>query len=73
MYILIKYSDTYLKTSGDNSNITDFPNDNNNSISFKFKQQMTGQTENNGEKNVEIMLPLKYLSNFDTLNTINQL
>ena len=25
---------------------------------------MTGQTENNGTKNVEIIVPLKYLSNF---------
>ena len=25
---------------------------------------MTGQTGNNGTKNVEIMVPLKYLSNF---------
>ena len=25
---------------------------------------MTGQTENGGTKNVEIMVPLKYLSNF---------
>ena len=32
-----------------------------NSISFKFKQQVTG---NNGTKYVETMLPLKYLSIF---------
>ena len=25
---------------------------------------MTGQTGNNGTKNIEIMVPLKYLSNF---------
>ena len=51
---LIEYSDTFLKNSGnswqyyrdepalnDNGNIINFPNDNNNSISFKFKQQIT--------------------------------
>ena len=35
-----------------------------NSILFKFKQQITGQTENGGTKNVEVMVPFKYLSNF---------
>ena len=57
MYNLIENSDAYFKTSrslwqyyGDepapdnNSNITDFPADNSNSISFKFKQQITEQT-----------------------------
>ena len=60
MYDLIGYNDAYLKTWGslqqnyrddpaldDNGNITDFPNDNNNSILFKFKRQITGQTGNN--------------------------
>ena len=41
----------------------DFPADNN-SISFKFKQQITTQTGSNDIKEVEIMVPLKYLSNF---------
>ena len=31
---------------------------------LKQKQKMTGQTENNGTKDVQIMVPLKYLSNF---------
>ena len=31
---------------------------------FNFKVKMTGQTGNNGTKNVEIMVPLKYLNNF---------
>ena len=31
---------------------------------FKFKQKLTGQTDNNGRKNVEIIVPLKYLSYF---------
>ena len=35
-----------------------------NSISLKFKQQITGKTGNNGTKDVKIMLPLKYLSMF---------
>ena len=37
------------------SNVTD---------SFNFKVKYTGQTGNNGTKNVEIMVPRKYLSNF---------
>ena len=46
-------------------NIIDFLNDNNYSVSFKFKQQIiTEQTGNNRTKNVEIIVPLKYLSNF---------
>ena len=77
MYNLIENSDAYFKTSrslwqyyGDepapdnNSNITDFPADDSNSISFKFKQQITEQTGNSGTKDVEIMVPLKSLSNF---------
>ena len=31
--------------------------------SFKIKEKMTGQTGNNGTKEVEVMVPLKYLSN----------
>ena len=33
-------------------------------ISFKFKQQITGQTGNYGTRDVEIMVPLKNLSSF---------
>ena len=47
-----------------NGKITDFPANNNNSASFKFKQQIAGQTGSGGTKDVEIMVPLKYLSNF---------
>ena len=43
-----------------NGNIIDFPDDNNNSVSFKFKQNITCQTGNSGT----IMAPLKYLRNF---------
>ena len=52
-------------------NINDFPANNNNSISFKFKQQITEQTGNGATKNVEIMAPLNYVSNFWTWNTWN--
>ena len=31
---------------------------------LKIKEKITGQTGGNGTKNVEIMVPLKYLSNF---------
>ena len=77
MNSLIECRDTYSKTSGglwqyyrdepalnDDGNTIDFPNDSNNSISFKLKQKITGQTVNNETKDVETMIPLKYLSNF---------
>ena len=70
MYNLLEYSDTYSKTSVNlwqyyrvelaliNDNfITDFPEDNNNSNSFKFKQKITGQTTNNGTNDVQIVVP----------------
>ena len=57
MYNLIEYSDTFTKTSRslyqfhrdkpaltNICNIIDFSNDNSNSISFKYKQQITRQT-----------------------------
>ena len=77
MYNLIGYSDAYSKASGNlwqynrdelalgnNINTIDFPANNNNSGSFKYKQQITGETGNGGTKHVEIMVSLKYLSNF---------
>ena len=67
MYNLIEYSDNYSKTSGSlwnyyrdesNDNLTD-------SESFKSKIKITGKTPADGNtKNVEIAVPLKYLSNF---------
>ena len=48
---------------GNNNSITCFPA-NNNSTSFKFKQRITGHTENDGAKEVEIKVILKYLNNF---------
>ena len=44
--------------------IIDFPVNNSNNASFRFKQQITGQTGNGGTKDVAIMVPLKYLSHF---------
>ena len=47
-----------------NDNIIDFLANSNNSATFKFKQQITGQTRNSGTKDIENMVQLKYLSNF---------
>ena len=47
-----------------NNKIIDFPANNNNSASFRFKQQIIGQTRNGRTEDVEIMVSLKYLSNF---------
>ena len=76
MYNLIEYSDNYSKTSGslwqyckdipavnNAGNIVDF-NGANATDSFNFKTKITGQTNDDGIINVEIMVPLKYLSNF---------
>ena len=73
---LIEYSDNYSKTSGslwqyckeipavnNNGNIVNFDCANA-TDSFSFKTKITGQTINNGIINVEIMVPLKYLSSF---------
>ena len=67
MYNLIEYSDNYAKTSGSLwEYYRDEPNDYlANSESFKSKIKITGKTSNNdNEKDVEIMVPLTYLSNF---------
>ena len=50
-------------TVNDNNAIVDFT-DNNLTDSFNFKVKMTGQNRDDGTKNVEIMIPIKYLSNF---------
>ena len=76
MYNLIEYSDNYSKTSGslwqyckdvpavDNNNNANVNfTENNPTDSFNFKVKMTGQTGDEETKNVEIMVPLKYLSN----------
>ena len=76
IYNLIEYSDNYAKTTGslweyckdipaqNDNNEINFFTENNLTNSFNFKAKITGQTGNNGEKDVEIMVPLNYLSNF---------
>ena len=76
MYNLIEYSDNYAKTTGSlwqyckdiparnaNNEIIIFA-ENNTTDSCKFKAKIAGQTGNDGTKDVKIMVPLKYLSNF---------
>ena len=78
MYNLIEYSDNYAKTAGSlwqyckdirarnanaNDEITEFTAGSL-TDSFNFKLKITGQTGNGGTKDVEIIVPLKYLSNF---------
>ena len=67
MYNLIEYSDNYAKTTGSLwQYFRDEPDDNiEDSESFKSKIKITGKIPNDdNEKDVEIMVPLKYLSNF---------
>ena len=77
MYNLIEYSNNYSKTSGslwqyyrdesdltDNGTIINFNFGDNNSASFKLKQKITGVATADGTKDVEIMVPVKYLNNF---------
>ena len=77
MYNLIEYCDNYTKTSGSlwqycldiplldhNNNRITFFTEANLTNSFNFKAKITGQTGDNGTKDVEIMVTLKYLSNF---------
>ena len=40
-----------------------FPDDTDSAL-FTFRRKITGQTENDGTNDVQIMVPLKYLSNF---------
>ena len=67
MYNLIEYSDNYAKKSGSLwKYFRDELDDNSaDSESLKSKIKITGKTPNNdNEKDVEIIVPLKYLSNF---------
>ena len=67
MYNLIEYNDNYAKTSGSLwQYYRDEPNDNlTDSESYKSKIKITGKTPVTGNENdVEIMVPLKCLSNF---------
>ena len=47
-----------------NNNATVNFSENNHTDLFHFKVKTNGQTGDDGTKNVEIMVPLKYLSNF---------
>ena len=64
---LIEYSDNYAKTTG---SLWQYFRDKSNDVlrnskSLKSKIKTTGKTPNDdNEKDVEIMVPLKYLSNF---------
>ena len=76
-YNLIEDSDSYSKTSGslwqyckeipavnNAGNFVGFTATNT-ADSFKFKTKIAGQTNNDGRiDDVEIMVPIKYLSNF---------
>ena len=67
MYNLIEYSDNSSTTSGSLwQYYKDDPNDNlANSKSFKYKVKIMGKTPQDGNtKDVEILVTLKYLSNF---------
>ena len=67
MYNLIECSDNYAKTLGSLwQYYLDEPDDNlADSESFKSKIKITGKTpDDDNEKDVEILVPLKYLSNF---------
>ena len=86
LYNLIEYSNNYSKTSGslwqyckdvpavnNNDDIADF-NGGNATDLFNFKTKIADQTRSSGRiDNVEIMVPLKYLSNFwsNSWNAIN--
>ena len=65
MILLPKYQEVYRKnyrdesTVSNNNIIIDFPADKNIVFRSKFKQQITGQTGNNGTKDVEILILLK--------------
>ena len=74
MYNLIEYSDNYAKTSGSLwQYYRNEPNDTSaDSKSFKSKIKITGKNTTAGnEKDVEIMVPVKYLSSF--LGTLEML
>ena len=67
MYNLIEYSDNYAKTTGSLWQYFRDEPDNNmaDAESFKSKINIKGKTpDDDNEKDAEIMVPLKYLSNF---------
>ena len=78
VYNVIEYSNNFSKTSRilwqycrnepawayDNKKIASCTKANAITDSFKIKEEIKGKTGSNDTKNVEIMVPLKYLSNF---------
>ena len=75
-YNLIEYSNNYLKTSeslkqhfrdepfiDNGGDIIDIPDDPDTTL-FNYKQKIKDQTGNNGTKDTQIMIPLKYLIKF---------
>ena len=75
-----EYSDNHSKTSGSlfqyysgkpaidaNGNIIEFTNANAITNSFKLKERKTEKTGNDDTKDFEILVPLKYLSNFERI------
>ena len=48
----------------DDQTIADFAENNADTNSFKIKQKLTGQTGDNGTKNVKTIVPLKNLNKF---------
>ena len=76
IYNLIEYKENYSKISGsvwkyhkdepplNNADTIVNLDDDNTGLSLKFKEKIIGQTGKNDTKNVEILVPWKYLSNF---------
>ena len=85
MYNSTEYSYKYLKTSGplwqyfrdkppfnnNNNNILDFTSANNNSKSHGYKEKITGQTDSDSIKIVDIMVTIKISKYFLELPLIN--
>ena len=70
MYNSVEYSKNYSENSGslwqyyNAGGFIGFPDADNNSSSFSFKQNLSGQRKNDTTKIAEINVPLKYLGNF---------
>ena len=79
MYNLIEYINNYSKTTGNlwqyyrdelvlnnAGGVIDFPDVDNISTVLKFKQKITGRKGNHWTNHIQMMVSLKYLSNFWT-------
>ena len=78
MYSLVEYNNNYLKATeilwqycrdesavdAANGNIVDFGQNNPTTTLFEIKLKITSKTGYNGTRDVEIMIPLTYLSRF---------